>query len=90
MTPLQRLDESLAELLLYQAKEGGREGGLLVGLCPHPRADPICLLQEEENLVPGGVNTVVSHKHCAKDDPNLDLGRYLVPACDGGKLLLSH
>ena len=48
LPPLQCLAETLVELLLYQAKEGGREGGFLVGLRPHPQADPGCLFQEEK------------------------------------------
>ena len=51
LPPLQRITESLIELLLDEAKEGVREGGLLAGLRPQPRTDPVCLLQEEEHLM---------------------------------------
>ena len=90
LSPLQYRTEALIELLLYQAKEGGGKGGFLVGLRPQPRDDPRCLLQEEEHLECDGVNTVISQKHRAKYGPSLELGRCLVPACDGGDLLLSY
>ena len=90
MPPLQRLEEALVNLLMYQAKEGGREGGFLAGLCPHPWDDPRCLLQEEEHLVRGGMDLVISQEYHAKDGLCLELGRCLVPACDGGDLFLSH
>ena len=90
MLPLQRLAEALIELLLYEANEGGGEGRLLAGLRPQPRDDPGCLLQEEEHLVSGGVDPIVSQKQSAKHGPSLYQGLYFVPACNGGDLLLTH
>ena len=88
--PIQHLAESLFELLLYQANGGGGEGRLLADLRPQPLAEPGCLLQEEEHLVHGGVDPVISQEHLAKDGPSLDLGCCLVPACNGGNLFLYH
>ena len=90
MLPLQCLTEALVEVLLYKANEGGREGGFLEGLCPQSQADPGCLLQEEEYLVSIGVDSVISQEHRAKDGLSLELGRCLIPACNGGNLLLPH
>ena len=75
---------------MYQAKEGGGEGGFLAGLHPQPWADLGCLLHEEEHLVRGGVDPVISQEHRAKDRPSLELGHCLGPACDEGDHLLSH
>ena len=75
MPPLQCLAESLVELLIYQANEGGGEGGFLAGLRPQPRADPGCLLQEEEHRVRCRGDTIVSQEHLAKDGPSLEFGR---------------
>ena len=66
--------ESIVELLLYQAKEGGGKGELLAGLRPQPWADPGSLLQEEEHLVRGGVDPIISQEQRAKDITSLGLG----------------
>ena len=66
------------------------EGGLLVSLLPQPWSDPGCLLQDEEHLVSGGVDPFISQEHREKDSPSLELGCCLVPACDGGDLLISY
>ena len=60
MPPLHRLAEALIELLLYEAKEGGAKSGLLTGLRLQPWADHGCLLQEEEHIVSGRVDPIVS------------------------------
>ena len=75
---------------MYQAKEGSGEGRLLAGFLPESWADNRRLLQDEELLIRGGVDPVISQKHRAKDGPNLDLGNCLVPACNGGDLMISH
>ena len=66
------------------------EGGLLAGLFPQTLSDPGCLLQEEEHLVSGGVDLIVSEKQSKKYGPSLNLGLYFVPACNEGDLLLPH
>ena len=49
--------EALVEPVLYQAKEGGGAGGFQAGLRPQPQDDSRCILQEEEHLKCGRVNT---------------------------------
>ena len=75
---------------MYQAKEGVREGGLLVVLSLQPQDDPRCFLQEEEHIVRGGVDPVISQEHRAIHGPSIKLVRCPVPACNGGDLLISH
>ena len=55
---------------------------MLAVLLLQTQADPRCLLQDEENLVSGGMDPIVSQKQSAKLGPSLKLGLYFVPACN--------